>query len=165
MKNLFYTLFALFTLISCGDSLKNNPVNDFLSSDNPSEINVELQNLEIDIYQKISEGDKNGALTLLKKLNHPSTDKWEEKKKKTKWYDAEEYFTYNEWWTNKRDSLREVILLMPNNNEVIDIIKENIINKNSKKINNNSQLKEKEENQNADEGSSEENIPQQPDID
>ena len=84
------------------------------TDDDPASINVELQKLELEIYQKIDEGDKSGALKLLKELNHPSNEPWTEKQKMTEWDHAIDggnlYYTYNEWWTIRRDSIRNIVL-------------------------------------------------------
>jgi hypothetical protein len=101
MKNLilFISVFVLFN--SCSNS------------EDPSAINVELQSLEIEIYAKIDQGDKAGALNLLKNLSHPSDKEWKEKRKMDDWEyfkkGGNQYYTYNEWWSERREYLRKEI--------------------------------------------------------
>ncbi len=89
------------------------------TSEDPSVKNVELQSLEIDIYTKIEQGDKSGALDLLKNLTHPSVKEWKEKRKMDDWEHflngGNQYYTYNEWWSVRRDSLRNEIGKINNN--------------------------------------------------
>jgi len=95
---------SLFIIISaCGEKEKT-----------PGEINVELQELELDIYEKIAKNQKDEALELLKRLIHPSDKDWKEKQKQTSWESftsgGNQYYTYNEWWSERRNELRDLIL-------------------------------------------------------
>lgn len=103
-------IFALFFLFSSCST----------SGDDPEAKNVELQTLEIEIYSKIQQGDKEGAFDLLKKLNHPSNKEWEEKQEMDDWnLFLKKRYTYNEWWSERRESLRieiEKINNKPKNN-------------------------------------------------
>jgi hypothetical protein len=80
------------------------------NTEDPTAKNVELQSLEIEIFSKIDEGDKAGALNLLKNLSHPSDKEWKEKQKLDAWdhflEGGNKYYTYNEWWSERRESLR-----------------------------------------------------------
>lgn len=90
----------------------------YFNTVDPEEKNVELQKLEIDIQRKISDGDKNGALDLLKELVHPSSEQWIEKQKQTDMdhfmNGGNQYYTYNEWWSERREQLQKEISLMDN---------------------------------------------------
>jgi hypothetical protein len=104
-------LFFAFVFLFCFLSSCN-----YINSIDPAEKNVELQKLEIDIQRKISEGDKNGALDLLKELVHPSSEQWTEKQKQTGMNHflngGNQYYTYNEWWSQRREELQKQILSM-----------------------------------------------------
>lgn len=69
--------------------------------------NLELEKLEIEIYEKIEIGDKNGAFELLKDLAHSSTEKSTNIKEESIFGDK--YYTYNEYWAEKRAELKKLI--------------------------------------------------------
>jgi hypothetical protein len=105
-KLFFASVLFLWFLSSC----------KYFNSVDPAEKNLELQKLEIDIQRKISEGDKNGALYLLKELVHPSPEQWIEKQKQTDMDQfingGNQYYTYNEWWSKRREEFQKQILAM-----------------------------------------------------
>ncbi len=105
-KLLFASVLFLWFLSSC----------KYFNSADPAEKNLELQKLEIDIQRKISEGDKNGAFDLLKELVHPSSEQWMEKQKQTAMEQVinggNQYYTYNEWWSQRREEFQKQILAM-----------------------------------------------------
>lgn len=109
-----FFLATIMGFYSCGEKEKT-----------PAEINVELQKLELEIYEKINKNQKDDALNLLKELIHPSDKEWKEKPKMSSWESftsgGNKYYTYNEWWTERRNELRDLILDNKNsktNNEV-----------------------------------------------
>jgi hypothetical protein len=97
-------IFSLTILSACSEK-----------NENPNEINIQLQQLELEIYEKISKKQKDEALILLRGLIHPSDEKWKEKQKQSMLESiingGNQYYSYNEWWTTRRDELRDVILL------------------------------------------------------
>ena len=101
MKNLILFILVIVLFSACSNS------------EDPAAINVELQSLEIEIYAKIDQRDKAGALNLLKNLSHPSAKEWKEKRKMDVWEyfkkGGNQYYTYNEWWSERRESLRKEI--------------------------------------------------------
>jgi hypothetical protein len=106
MKNTFtigISILLILILFACGEEEKS-----------AAEINVELQGIELEIYEKIANNQKEEALQLLKTLNHPSDEKWEEKQKQSSFESflngGNTYYTYNEWWSEKRNELRELVL-------------------------------------------------------
>jgi hypothetical protein len=81
--------------------------NSFKTDSDPQAKHAELQKLEIDIQRKIASGDKDAALDLLKDLVHPSSESYEcTENIRKKW----NCYSYDEWWTERREYLQEQIL-------------------------------------------------------
>ena len=99
----FLLLISFFGLYSCssGDADSEN-------SKTPDAINSKLVKIENDIYIAMSAGDTKKALVMVGQLNHPSDVKWSSKSNLFKW----KFYTYNEWWNERRESLRKEILDM-----------------------------------------------------
>jgi hypothetical protein len=77
----------------------------------------ELEKIEILVRGAIIEGDKKKAFDLVSQLVHPSSEQMvsDSKLKKSDIWNGNSYYTYDEWWGIKRDSLMKVIEKMPNN--------------------------------------------------
>ncbi len=87
---------------SCSDS---EPKKD------PNKINLELVKIENEIYKDINKGNKYKAFELVGTLAHPSDDEWEQKEK-TGVLLGDGNYTYSEWWSKRREELRQEVMEM-----------------------------------------------------
>ncbi len=99
MKTFAHIFFSMLVVVifSCNSA----------STGDPQTKHADLQKLEIDIIKKINEGDNNAALDLLKDLVHPSSESYECAENIRKKFDC---YSYDEWWTERREYLQEQIL-------------------------------------------------------
>jgi len=97
---------AFFGFLSCSDS-----------GESPEKINIKLQKIENDLYILINNGDQKKALELVGSLTHASTDDWEQREKIDTIFGVGMfggYYSYNEWWNERREKLRTEIMNMNN---------------------------------------------------
>ena len=115
----FFLLISFFGLYSC-----SSVDSDSENSKTPDAINSKLVKIENDIYIAMSAGDTKKALVMVGQLNHPSDVKWSSKSNLFKW----KFYTYNEWWNERRESLRKEILDMAALNKSKKSSQENKVN-------------------------------------